>query len=246
MQELARHLLASGIQFKTFNRLAQYAFIGAASSTATLRNSRVNQSTVAVMTGLTRSQVRTLLSKERSRRPNKIDRVDRVVEAWGSNPKYLSDLGKPRRLHIENKAAGFSDLVRRYGSDVTPRAMLRELQRRHIVTVRNKYVSLREDLPSAKNARQLRILLLAMRSLIRFDGVALPTNAGMRIYASEIKYPSMSKIGRLLLDSRLSAAFDALSMDVEVAGDAISVEAPSRTKREGKTSRTSIMMICHK
>src|SRR5262245_58118785 len=77
--EFARLLLAAGISSDQFSKLTQLAYLRAASSDARFSNDRINQSAVAAMTGLNRTQVRSLLKKERATPKNKITRIDRVV-----------------------------------------------------------------------------------------------------------------------------------------------------------------------
>jgi hypothetical protein len=82
------------------------------------------------MTGLTRADVRQLLSESplNSKSSRWAPRASETVLAgWTTDPDFLDSNGKPRSLHYADGGTGFSELVRRYARDIPPRAMLNEL-----------------------------------------------------------------------------------------------------------------------
>ncbi len=78
--------------------LLHSAFVEAACSASTMRNGRVNQSRVAVLTGLSRVEVRKLLIKKSAQSPTRLARTARVIDGWTSDHRYLESDGRPRRL----------------------------------------------------------------------------------------------------------------------------------------------------
>ncbi|MCX7056057.1 MAG: DUF6502 family protein, partial [Proteobacteria bacterium] len=53
--------------------------------------------------------------------------TDRVLAAWTNDPDYLERDGKPKTLSYGDSSPNFSDLVKKHGPDIPPRAMLNEL-----------------------------------------------------------------------------------------------------------------------
>lgn len=117
---------------------AKLASISVASENARIGN-RLNHSRIAAITGLTRKEVRSLtrVSEESASSPvsqSHEQRTVRVIEGWRTDPAYLTDSGAPAALTVRGQQAGFPQLVRRYGGDVTPVAVLKELQRLGVVS----------------------------------------------------------------------------------------------------------------
>jgi hypothetical protein len=129
---LATLLVPTGVTPKRFGDLAKRAFVEVAAAAARMRNGKVNHSKVAVLTGLSRLEVKRLLSREffaRDERGTLSAPVERIIEAWISEPDFSFSAGRPRRLRITGRSKSFADLVKRHGGDVTHRAVLDELQR---------------------------------------------------------------------------------------------------------------------
>jgi len=128
--ELAYVLLPRGMTPKGFSELARFAFVQAATEISKLRNGRVNYSRVAAQTGLSRADVKRLLEtgvlelRRNSHAPTR-----RVIDAWRTDRLFTNRLGRPRRLRITGSNASFASLVKKYGGDVTHRAVLDELRR---------------------------------------------------------------------------------------------------------------------
>ena len=117
-----------------FEVAARLAFVQAAAVQGRTKGGRTNVSRMAAMTGLTRKEVRQLLqileAKGRLVAPSASrQRTARVLEAWRTDPLYLDDRGRPRVLSVAGAGPSFRTLVRSYAGDVTPTAVLRELER---------------------------------------------------------------------------------------------------------------------
>ena len=125
--------MKSGMGAGELQIAAKIACIGVAAETARLGN-RLNHSRLAAATGLTRKDVRTLSGLLKSGRvvagrEVAKQRTARVLHGWRTDPEFLDRKGRPSRLLIRGPGLTFHTLVRRYGGDVTPIAVLNELVR---------------------------------------------------------------------------------------------------------------------
>src|SRR5690348_6014998 len=88
LTELAEPLMRAGITPRLFGDLAAHAFVKAACKASAFRNGRINQSRVAVLTGLSRAEVRNLMRGSRGAKPRFQSRTQRVIDGWLSDPVY--------------------------------------------------------------------------------------------------------------------------------------------------------------
>src|SRR6516225_4170153 len=130
LTEFALVLLPRGMTPKRFAAMARSAFVKAASDISKLRNGRVNHSRIAALTGLTRADVKRLLERKAPHSNRRgLTAMERVVEGWRSDPEFAIQPGRPRQLSISGRRGSFAHLVKKYGGDVTHRAVLDELRR---------------------------------------------------------------------------------------------------------------------
>jgi hypothetical protein len=125
--------MKSGMGAGELQIAAKVACIGEAAKTAHLGN-RLNHSRIAAATGLTRKDVRILSGLLKSgtvvaKREVAKQRTTRVLHGWCTDPEFLDRRGDPMRLAINGPRLSFHALVRRYGGDVTPVSVLKELLR---------------------------------------------------------------------------------------------------------------------
>lgn len=125
--------MKSGMGAGELQIAAKVACIGEAAKNARLGN-RLNHSRIAAATGLTRKDVRMLSSLLKSgtivaKREVAKQRTTRVLHGWCTDPEYLDRRGDPVRLSIKGPRLSFHALVHRYGGDVTPVSVLKELLR---------------------------------------------------------------------------------------------------------------------
>jgi hypothetical protein len=172
LAELAEPLMQAGITPRLFGELAARAFVKTACRASTLRNGRVNQSRVAVLTGLSRAEVRNVMRGSRRAKPRFQPRTQRVIDGWLSNTRYLARGGLPRPLPLNGPAISFAALVRKYAGDVPHHAVLEELRRLKLVKEDRKRVQL--VTPAARATRTLGKSLSVLLALLS-DGVAVST-----------------------------------------------------------------------
>lgn len=132
LRPLARILLRFGIGFQEFSEISKTAFVDVATSDYGLRGRPTNISRVAVMTGLTRKEVRRIRIKIEAGEQLvtiKTTPMSDIVHRWHSEVDYLDSSGRPLILPFAGDNATFSSLVRKYGGDIPPGAMRTELKR---------------------------------------------------------------------------------------------------------------------
>lgn len=151
---VAKLCLRSGLGAGEFMVAAKLACVKVAAETSRLGN-RLNHSRISAITGLTRREIRALerLSKSGrplTQRPVAKQRTARVLHGWRTDPQFLDRAGHSIQLRLRGTGLTFRSLVSRYGGDVTPVAVLKELLRTGAVSktdrglVRVRKTNLRE------------------------------------------------------------------------------------------------------
>ena len=133
MLPISRFLLRSGIGYKEFSRVCKSAFVQVATDDYGIRGRPTNISRVAVMTGLTRKEVK----KIRNYRLGSADDLwganlsppTQTLNHWHADADFCDKEGKPLELPFSGGFPSFTDLVRRYAGDIPPGAMRTELKR---------------------------------------------------------------------------------------------------------------------
>jgi hypothetical protein len=157
LDALAPLLLHARITPAMVCEAVRLSFVRAAADGARMASGRINHSRVATLTGLSRVEVRRLLTLRRTPRPpvpRQLDRAARVLEGWLRDPAFRTERGRPRMLPLRGAAPSFEALVQRYGGDVPPRAVQTELERAGAVRVTRGRIRLqRRRLALAKQAK---------------------------------------------------------------------------------------------
>lgn len=161
LRPLVRILLRHGIPFGAFADLAKRVYVDVASSDFRIDRRKQTVSRVAVITGLTRKEVRRVAelpapsAREETERYN---RAARVISGWAADRRFLDERGEPRPLQPETE---FADLVRVFSGDMPARAILDELLRvgavEQVADGRVR-LCLRAYVPTATEASILQIL----------------------------------------------------------------------------------------
>jgi hypothetical protein len=132
LKPIARILLRFGIGFREFSEIAKTAFVDVASSDFGIRGRPTNISRVAVMTGLTRKEVRRLRDKIAGGKHTVVVKPTPmwdILHYWHADSEFLDSGGRPSKLPFSGESKSFSSLVRRFGGDIPPGAMRTELKR---------------------------------------------------------------------------------------------------------------------
>lgn len=132
MRPIIRILLRYGIGYREFLEVVKTAFVDVASSEFGIRGRPTNISRVAVMTGLTRKEVRRLRNKIAEggdRISIKTTPLADVLHHWHGQDDFTTPEGRPKTLAFAGENASFSSLVRRFGGDIPAGAMRTEMKR---------------------------------------------------------------------------------------------------------------------
>jgi len=136
LRPIVKILLRYGIGYKAFAETVKTVFVDVGSSEFGIRGRPTNISRVAVMTGLTRKEVRRLRSKLENGDDAFTVRTTPITEIltrWYSESDFLDKKGRPSTLDYSDGPTSFSELVKRHGGDVPPGAMRTELKRMQLV-----------------------------------------------------------------------------------------------------------------
>lgn len=127
---LVRLLIGLGISAPEFASTCKRIYVQTAADRLAERAKRVNRSRIAIVTGLTRAEVTKLLGPRvhRETAQHQLQRAERVLNGWRSDPEFASRRGRPRTLPLRGRKGSFEALVKRYSGDIPPRAMLDELR----------------------------------------------------------------------------------------------------------------------
>ena len=132
LRPIARILLRFGIGLREFCEISKTAFVEVATNEYGLRGRPTNISRVAVMTGLTRKEVRRIREKIEKGDQSvvvKTTPLSEILHRWHAEIEFLDESGRPAVLPFSGESGSFSNLVRRFGGDVPPGAMRTELKR---------------------------------------------------------------------------------------------------------------------
>jgi hypothetical protein len=156
IESLGPVMVDEGLTAKIVADIAKRVLVNEAARRSKMTTGRVNHSKVAALTGLTRSEVRSLLRGQPSdgtRKRTGLDRITRVVEGWHADSRFLSAHGKPRVLTLGAKAGEFGDLVRRHSGDIPPRVVLEQLLAKNRVKLQRGRVRLQASKASVSEPK---------------------------------------------------------------------------------------------
>jgi hypothetical protein len=239
----ARYLVESGVTSSRFSRMMRIAFYRAASLDARFSNNRLNRSAVAVMTGLTRAQVRDLSKEKKTTTNTKSDRIENIIEGWATDPDFTTAGYLPKRLRFGRKGSNFNALVRKFGGDIPARSILREMVRTKCAKVEGSYVSLTSKARSTRGQSRLQHLCRSLTKLLGDSDRRHSSIYPLRVVNGEIKYPATSAKGRILMQRKSDKSIRALLEDLQAAGVAASLESPPSQGQKTWVTRTRVVLI---
>ncbi len=133
LKPLVKLFISQGVTHAEFAEAAKEVYVEIA-----LRdfetNERINKSRVAILTGLTRKEVKNVIDRalESGQQEKMYSRPERVLAGWYSDPIYTGPYGIPLELPYEASEGddqSIVGLVKTYSGDMAPRQMLNELLR---------------------------------------------------------------------------------------------------------------------
>jgi len=148
LKPLVRLFIAQGVTHAEFSETAKEVYVETA-----LRHfeseGRVNKSRVAILTGLTRKEVKNVIDRnlETGYQEKTYSRPERVLTGWYSDPKYQGPYGIPLELPYESgelHEPSFVELVKQFSGDMAPRQMLNQfLEAGCVVEIDGRYKAVR-------------------------------------------------------------------------------------------------------
>jgi len=145
---LIRLLIAQGVTHAELSETAKEVYVEVA-----LRHfeaeGRVNKSRVAILTGLTRKEVKNVIDRAQAEevQDKTYSRPERVLTGWYSDPKFQGPYGIPLELPYESGDSDqqtFVSLVKQYSGDMAPRQILNQLiESGSVVEVEGRYKAVR-------------------------------------------------------------------------------------------------------
>jgi hypothetical protein len=137
LRPLVRILLRHGIPCDVLSTVARQLYVRVASEEFVLPGKRQTTSRVSILTGLSRKEVRRIMTTgdlDNQEATDRYNRAARVVTGWARDKEFLDHAGQPLPLPVDGTDVSFGSLVRRYSGDIPVRAMLDELL--HVGAVR--------------------------------------------------------------------------------------------------------------
>ena len=160
LKPLIRLLIAQGVTHAEFSETAKEVYVETA-----LRNfekdGRINKSRVAILTGLTRKEVKNVVDRalESGYREKPYSRPERVLTGWYSDPKFQGPYGIPLELPYDSNdpdQKSFIELVKQYSGDMAPRQMLNQLlEAGSVIEIEGRYKAVRRDFKHSKLTPEL-------------------------------------------------------------------------------------------
>jgi len=142
LRPIVRLCLRRSLQLNDVIDVLKEVFVGVAKEELGARGEGVSLSRLSVMTGVHRKDV-TRLERETSSERGANNIIARVMVQWQHNPRFATAAKKPRVLGAEGRDSEFAALVRSVnGEDVSPYAVLHEMERLGAIERRGRNVKL--------------------------------------------------------------------------------------------------------
>lgn len=134
---VARIMLRAGVNWREVADVCKATYVEVATEDFGIRGRPTNISRVAILTGLTRKEVRRLRDLLERASPEIFSRMNsatRVLSGWYQDKEFLGDDGNPVALPPSADSGSFESLCRKYSGEVAASTMLKELKRVGAVT----------------------------------------------------------------------------------------------------------------
>jgi hypothetical protein len=198
MRPLIRILVRNGVSFGEFSELLKSVFVESAQDVLQLPDSRQSVSRIAITTGLTRLEVSRLLTQtdeDAEALIGRLSRVGRLLTGWHQDSDFTGPYGIPYEVQFEAPPGrrSFTELVRRYTSDVPADEMLDELKRiGAVLDLGNGYfrVLIRLYIPSAEDPAKFHAMSVAFTDLAKTLDQNLRPDEDHKIFERRVWAPN--------------------------------------------------------
>ena len=198
MRPLVRILVRNGVSYGEFSELLKSVFVESAQDVLQLPDSRQSVSRIAITTGLTRLEVSRLLTQtdeDAEALLGRLSRVGRLLTGWHQDSDFTGPYGIPYEVQFEAPIGrrSFTELVRRYTSDVPADEMLDELKRiGAVLDLGNGYyrVLIRSYIPSAADPAKFHAMSVAFTDLAKTLDQNLRPDEDQKIFERRVWAPN--------------------------------------------------------
>ena len=128
---IARIMLRAGVNWRELSDVCKATYVEVATEDFGIRGRPTNISRVAILTGMTRREVRrlrNLLEQEAPEAASRMNYASRVLTGWHQDEEFLDDQGKPAALTAAGPSGSFESLCGKYSGDVAASTLLKELK----------------------------------------------------------------------------------------------------------------------
>jgi hypothetical protein len=198
MRPLVRILVRNGVSFGEFAEILKTVFVDSARDVLQIPDSKQSVSRLAITTGLSRLEVSRLVNQDEESAEalaGRLSRVGRLLTGWHQDPEFTGPYGIPYEVAF-NAAPGrrsFTELVRRYTSDVPAEDMLDELKRiGTVLDLGNGYyrVLARSYIPSAADPAKFHAMSVAFTDLAKTLDQNLKPDGDHKIFERRVWAPN--------------------------------------------------------
>lgn len=137
MRPIIRMLLRNGVTYKSFSDLIKNMFVEVAAEDYGINGRQTNTTRIAILTGLDRKTIKQIRDDSSTDKPaaaaENTDKITRVLSGWHTDTDFITADKTPKILSLNSEAPNLRTLLLRYGGDVQPTAMLKELKRAGVV-----------------------------------------------------------------------------------------------------------------
>ncbi len=198
MRPLVRILVRNGVSYGEFAELLKSVFVDSAQDVLQLPDSRQSVSRIAITTGLTRLEVSRLLTQtdeDAEALVGRLSRVGRLLTGWHQDSDFTGPYGLPYEVQFDGPIGrrSFTELVRRYTSDVPADEMLDELKRiGAVLDLGNGYyrVLIRLYIPSAADPAKFHAMSVAFTDLAKTLDQNLRPDEDQKIFERRVWSPN--------------------------------------------------------
>jgi len=131
LKALAKVAMHYGMSVAVVTELLRRAYVDAAQETLGVDGKKIKSSSICALTGLYRKEVvriQELPPVDAATFDDRYNRSARVISGWTQDELYCTNAGRPAVLSFDGERS-FSELVKQYSGDMTPKSMLAELTR---------------------------------------------------------------------------------------------------------------------
>jgi uncharacterized protein (DUF1786 family) len=128
---IARVMLRAGISWRELSDVLKTTYVEVATEDFGIRGRPTNISRVAILTGLTRKEVRRLRDLLEEASPEVFTRMNaatRVLSGWYQDAEFHDEAGRPAALPATGDSGSFEALCHKYSGGVAAATMLKELK----------------------------------------------------------------------------------------------------------------------